>query len=157
MPKFIGHYKVTQSHLEISRYTLDLLQELKAQKIIPSFHISLLCLYHKSDDTLFPKWKLRTFYDFGNAKNNEWLADDIIAHKWEENNISFFVQWNLGDTTWKLYIECKELTALDWYLEVLGINNGGWKKLPPKQWVSEHWCTEAVQDLKEDLKSPRVW
>ena len=30
MPKYIGPYKVTKSHPEISRYTLDLPQELKA-------------------------------------------------------------------------------------------------------------------------------
>ena len=30
MPKFIGPYKVTKSHPEILRYTLDLLPELKA-------------------------------------------------------------------------------------------------------------------------------
>ena len=50
--------------------------------------------------------------------------DDIIAHKWEGNNISFLVQWNLGDTTWEQYAECKELAALYRYLELLGIDNG---------------------------------
>ena len=39
MPKFIGPYKVTDSPLEISRYTLDLPPELKAQRIVPLFHV----------------------------------------------------------------------------------------------------------------------
>ena len=56
---------------------------------------------------------MRAFYDFDDAEDNEWLVDDIIAHKWEENNISFLVQWNLGDTTWEPYAKCKELMALD--------------------------------------------
>ena len=132
MPKFIGPYKVTKSHPEILRYTLDLPPELKARRIVPLFHVSLLCQYHKSDDAIFPKHEVCAFYDFSDAEDNEWLVDDIIAHKWEGNNISFLVQWNLGDTTWEPYAECKELTALDQYLELLGIDNGYWKKLPKK-------------------------
>lgn len=92
MPKYVGPYKVTQSHPEILGYTLDLPQELKAWIILPLFHVSLLCLYHKSDDTLFPKRKVCAFYDFSNAEDNEWVVDNIIAHKWEGNNISFLVQ-----------------------------------------------------------------
>ena len=118
MPKFIGPYKVTKSHPEISRYTLDLPPELKAWRIVPSFDVSLLRQYHKSDDAIFPKCEVHAFYDFSDAEDNEWLVDDIIAHKWEGNNISFLIQWNLGDTTWEPYSECKELVALDWYLEL---------------------------------------
>ena len=121
MPKFIGPYKVMKSHPEISRYTLNLPPELKARRIVLLFHVSLLRQYHKSDNTIFPMREVRTFYDFGDAEDNEWLVDDIIAHKWEGNIISFLVQWNLGDTTWELYTECKELMALDRYLELLGI------------------------------------
>ena len=71
--------------------------------------------------------------------------DDIIAHKWEGNNISFLVQWNLGDTTWEPYAECKELMALDRYLELLGINNGDWKKLSPKEQVSKGPPADALK------------
>ena len=65
---------------------------------------------------------------FSDAKDHEWLVDNIITHRWKKNNISFLIQWNLGDTTWERYAECKELTALDQYLELLGIDNGDWKK-----------------------------
>jgi hypothetical protein len=34
--------------------------------------------------------------------------------------------------TWDLYSECKELAALDRYLELLGINENDWEKLPRK-------------------------
>ena len=51
--------------------------------------------------------------------------------------------WNLGDTIWEPYAECKELVALDWYVELLGINNGDWKKLPPKEQVSINSATDA--------------
>ena len=132
MPKFVGPYKVTECHMEKSKYTLDLPPELKARRIFPSFHVSLLRPYHKSDDAVFPKREVRAFYDFSNAEDNEWLVDNIIAHKWEGNNISFLVQWNLGDTTWEPYTACQELAALDRYLELLGIDNNDWKKLPKK-------------------------
>ena len=155
MPKFIGPYKMTKSHPEISRYTLDLPPELKARRIIPSFHVSLLCQYHKSDDTVFPKHEVHTVYDFGDAEDNEWLVDNIIAHKWEGNNISFPVQWNLGDTTWELYAECKELVALDRYLELLGIDNGDWKKLPKKLPPKERVSKGPPADELKKRRSPK--
>ena len=157
MPKFIGPYKVMKSHPEILRYTLDLPPELKARRIDPSFHVSLLHQYYKSDDAVFPKRKVCTFYDFGDAKDNEWLVDDIIAHKWEGNNISFPVQWNIGDTTWEPYAKCEELVALDQYLELPGINNGDWKKLPkklpPKEWVSKGPPVDALKKRRSPKRT----
>ena len=81
--------------------------------------------------------------------------DDIIAHKWEGNNISFLVQWNLGDTTWEPYAECKELTALDQYLELLGIDNGDWKKLPKKLHPKERVSKGPPADALRKRKSPK--
>ena len=132
MPKYIGPYKVTNSHPEESRYTLELPDELKARRIHPSFHITRLRPFEKNDDTIFPKCEVRTYYDFRDAKDEEWLVDNVLAHRWKGNKVSFLVQWNLGDTTWEPYTECKELTALDRYLELLGIDKGDWHKLPRK-------------------------
>ena len=130
MPKYIGPYKVTECYPTESRYTLDLPAELKARRIHPSFHISRLCTYNKNDDTVSPKCEVRAYYDFGNAEDNEWLVDDIVTHQWNGNKVSFLAQWNLGDTTWEPYSECKELEALDRYLELLGIDDDDWCKLP---------------------------
>ena len=55
------------------------------------------------------------------AKDNEWLVVEIITHQWTGTKVSFLVQWNLRDTTWEPYSECKDLMALDRYLELLGI------------------------------------
>jgi len=63
--------------------------------------------FKKNDNKIFPKWEVCAYYDFGNAKDEEWLVDNILAHRWEGNKISFLVQWNLGDTTWEPYNECK--------------------------------------------------
>jgi hypothetical protein len=71
-------------------------------------------------------------YDFGDAEDEEWLVDDIVAHRWEGTKVSFLVQWNLGDMTWELYTKCKDLEALDRYLELLGIDDEDWKMLPRK-------------------------
>jgi hypothetical protein len=38
------------------------------------------------------------------------------------------VQWNLGDTTWEPYENCKDLEALQSYLDLAGITN--WRRLP---------------------------
>ena len=132
MPKYIGPYEVTKSHPNESRYTLDLPAELKARRIHPSFHVSRLRVYDANDDSVFPKRDVRAYYDFGDAKDNEWLVDDIVAHQWSGNKVSFLVQWNLGDTTWEPYSECKDLEALDRYLELLGIEGADWRKLPRK-------------------------
>ena len=121
MPKSIGPYPVTESHPRESKYNLDLPDELKAQRIHPSFHVSRLRPFNKNDDKVFPKREVRAYYDFGDAKDEEWLVDEILAHQWNKNSILFLVQWNLGDTTWELYSEYKDLAALDRYLELLGI------------------------------------
>jgi len=138
MAKFIRPYKVTSNYLEDSRYTLELPNELKAQRIHPLFHVSCLCPFKKNDDKIFSKCEVYTYYDFGNAEDEEWLVDNILAHHWEGNRVSFLVQWNLGDTTWEPYNECKELTALDRYLKLLGINDEDWKKLPRRSLTINH-------------------
>jgi hypothetical protein len=138
MPKFIGPYKVTSSYPEDSRYTLELPDKLKAQRIHPSFYVSFLHPFKKNDNKIFPKCEVHAYYDFGDAEDEEWLVDDILAHHWEGNKVSFLIQWNLRDTTWESYNECKELTALDRYLELPGIDDEDWKKLPRRSLTINH-------------------
>jgi hypothetical protein len=91
MPKFIGPYKVTHSYPEESRYTLELPDKLKTRRIHPLFHVSCLHPFEKNDDKIFPKHTVRTYYDFGDAKDEEWLVDNILTHCWEGNKVSFLV------------------------------------------------------------------
>src|SRR6202040_3969101 len=121
MPKYIGPYKITQSYPNESRYILDLPPELKARRIHPLFHVFRLHTFNANDNKLFPRREARAYYDFCKAEDNKWLVDKIIAHQWKGTKVSFLVQWNLGDTTWEPYSECKDLMALDRYLELLGI------------------------------------
>jgi len=143
MPKYIGPYEVTKSHPNESRYTLDLPSELKARRIHPSFHVSRLRHYISNDDKVFPRCEVRAYYDFGDAEDNEWLVDEILAHQWNGNKVLFLVQWNLGDTTWEPYSECKDLEALDRYLELLGIDENDWKKLPRKSSTTDEQTSRS--------------
>ena len=123
MPKYIGPYPITWASNKESRYTIQLPEELVAHRVHPTFHISLLRPYIKNDDKIFPKWEANTFYNFGNKDNTEWLIDEILSHQWNKSSPEFLVKWNLGNMTWELLKECKELWALDSYLELLGIKD----------------------------------
>lgn len=84
--------RVTKSHPAESRYTLDLPPELQACRIYPTFHVSRLHPYMKNNDSMFPKREVHAYYDFGDTKDNEWLMDDILGHRWEGNKVSFLLQ-----------------------------------------------------------------
>jgi hypothetical protein len=72
-----------------------------------------------NDDALFPHREAHPYYDFGTPDDQEWLVDEIVAHKWDKNKLSFQVRWNLGDTTWETNKTCKDLQALDAYLDLM--------------------------------------
>ena len=101
-----------------SNVTLELPQEFKDRKINSTFHTNLVQPYIKKDDILFPKRDTKVFYDFGNDKDQEWLVEEILAHKWTNNNLELQVKWMLGDVTWEPLSSCKDLEALDEYLEL---------------------------------------
>jgi hypothetical protein len=130
LPRFISPYKVVKANPLTSNYTLELPPELVNRRVHPVFHVSLLRPHKPNDDALFPNRASIEPYDFGAPEDTEWYVDEITAHKWDGKQLSFQVRWNLGDTTWEPLAHCKELQALDQYLELLGI--GHWKDLPRK-------------------------
>ena len=67
-------------------------------------------------------------YNFGELSDVEWLVDEITGHHWDGRKLLFHIKWNLGDTTMEPYNSCKDLTALDRYLELQGVSD--WRKLP---------------------------
>jgi hypothetical protein len=99
---------------------LELPAQLRSRRIHDRFHRSKLRAHHPNDDALFPHREAHPFYDLGTPDDQEWLVDEIIAHKWDANKLSFQIRWNLGDTTWEPYKACKNLQALDAYLELMG-------------------------------------
>ena len=61
-------------------------------------------------------------YDFGVAEELKWFVHEILAHQWtSQDSLEFQVKWTLGDITWEPLAECKELQALDEYLDLCGV------------------------------------
>jgi hypothetical protein len=129
-PRFIGPYKIKQSFPESSVYELDLPESLKKRRIHAKFHVNLLRRHEPNDDERFPHRDIKSYYDFGNDENEEWLVDEIIGHRWIGEQIEFEVRWNLGDSTWEPYDNVKKLAALDEYIDLQGTKS--WKALPKR-------------------------
>ena len=128
LPKFIGPYPIVEANPETSNYRLGLPTELAKCGIHNNFHVSLLRKHHPNNDALFPMRSMAEPYDFGEPSNVEWLVDKITGHHWDGRKLLFHIKWNLGDTTTEPYNSCKDLTALDRYLELQGVSD--WRKLP---------------------------
>ena len=102
--------------------TLELPPELMAQWVHPTFHMSLLRAHIPNDDTRFPHHDMKAYYDFGAADKPEWFVNEILAHRLvDSTGLELQVHWTLGDMTWEPCALCKELAALDKYLELRGV------------------------------------
>jgi hypothetical protein len=123
LPKYVGPYKVLDAQTSTSTYSIELPAQLRARNLHHRFHRSKLRPYQANDDALFPHREALPHYDFGTPDDQEWLVEGILAHKWDKDQLSFHVQWNLGDTTWEPYTTCKDLQALDDYLRLLGVDD----------------------------------
>jgi len=86
------------------------------------FHVLLLRAYHASKDLMFHNRVHPEPYDFGAPDEHKWFVDKLLGHQWKGKSLEFEVRWSLGDTTWEPFENCKELEALDWYLEIQGVN-----------------------------------
>ena len=77
MPRFLGPYKVLKAMNDSSNVTLELSPELRDRRISPTFHTNLVQLYIKNNDVLFFKREVKSYYDFGINKEQEWFVDKI--------------------------------------------------------------------------------
>ena len=122
LPKFIRLYKVAEAHTTASTVTLELLPELIARWVHPTFHASLLRAHIPNDDARFPCHDTKAYYDFGAADKPEWFVNEILAHHWVDSmGLELQVCWTLGDMMWEPLASCKKLAALDKYLELRGV------------------------------------
>lgn len=71
---------------------------------------------------------MQIYYDIGTSENMEWLVNEIRGHRWIGNKIEFEVNWNYRDTTWEPSKHCKDLAALDYYFDQIGVKH--WRALP---------------------------
>ena len=74
---------------------------------------------------MFPNCATPEPYDFGTANNQEWSVDDLMGHCQGIKGLEFEVQQSLGNTTWESLEMCKDLEALDQYLEIQGVKCPG--------------------------------
>jgi len=81
LPKFVSPFKILNAQLSISTYRVELPAQLQAQNLHDWFHRSKICPYHTNDDVLFPHWEAHMLYDYGTPDDQEWLVNEIIAHK----------------------------------------------------------------------------
>jgi hypothetical protein len=77
----MGPYHVTEAHNKASTVTLELPDDLKNRHVSPTSHTNLVRWYIANNDDLFPKREAKSFYDFGATTDEEWLIDEIIAHR----------------------------------------------------------------------------
>jgi hypothetical protein len=130
MPKYIGPYNILSCNKDESSYTLELPDELLKRRIHPTFHAKLLRPAILNDDTRFPNREAIFFYDFGDDPEREWLVDSIVDHHLIGNTIKFDVLWETGEVTREPLQNCKELAALERYLELHGVTH--WHELHRK-------------------------
>jgi hypothetical protein len=125
---------VTKALPDSSNYELELSEELKARRIHPRFHVSLLRPFEPNDDTLFPGRESKRFYNFGMPDDDEWLIDEIMGHRFVGKSIEFNVQWTAGDHTWEPYAHVRDLEALDHYYALMGVTR--WQSLAKKAMIA---------------------
>ncbi|KAJ3005111.1 hypothetical protein NUW54_g4491 [Trametes sanguinea] len=126
IPKYIRPYAITACFPDTSNYVLDLPPELKARRVHPRFHVSLLQRHEPNNDTVFPSREALSYYDVGTDDTIEWMVDEIIGHEWNRATSRFHVRWTLGDHTWEPYEHCRDLAAIDDYCRLMGTG---------KQWM----------------------
>jgi hypothetical protein len=81
LPKYVGPFKILDAYQSTSSYKIELLAQLQAQNLHDQFHQSKLCPFCANDNVLFPHWEVHMFYDFGAPDDQEWLVEEILAHK----------------------------------------------------------------------------
>ncbi|KAF8481507.1 hypothetical protein JB92DRAFT_3132712 [Gautieria morchelliformis] len=117
-----GPYRVKEAQNDTLTVTLELPEELTNWRIMPTFHTSLIRRYEVNSDDLFPRQEAKSFYDFGENNEEEWLINEILSHRWINlKDLEFQVRWTLGEVTWEPMSSCKDLKALDTYLELRGM------------------------------------
>ena len=84
--------------------------------------MGLIQKFIAKNNELFLKQDVKSFYDFSQDNEQEWLIEEITSHCWmSSKELELEVRWTLGDTTWEPLASCKDLEALDLYLELRGI------------------------------------
>ena len=140
-PKYIRLYKVVEVHTAASTVRLELPPELTAWRVHPTFHVSLVRAHVPNNNKRFPCRDTATGYDFGTTDEPEWFINEILAHRWVDRGPSppgIPGALDAGRHHVGALAECKELEALDEYLELCGVQQPC--NLPHKPNLPGHAC-----------------
>jgi len=88
LPKFVGPFKILDAQPSTSTYRVKLPAQLQARNLHDWFHRSKIRPYHTNDDTLFLYREAHMFYDYGTPDDQEWLVNEIVAHKWDTGHFN---------------------------------------------------------------------
>lgn len=121
VPKFVGPYRVTAAFPEKSVYELALPEDLVKRRIHNRFHVSLLRPHHANDDTRFPGRSNPDEYDFGAPDDVEWHVEEILDHRRVGGKWEFLVKFAIVEPSWEPLATCRNLAAMDRYLELMGV------------------------------------
>jgi hypothetical protein len=81
LPKYVSLFKILEAQSSTSTSKIELPTQLRAWNLHDQFHCSKLCPYHANNNALFPHQEVHMFYDFGAPDDQEWLVEEILAHK----------------------------------------------------------------------------
>ncbi|KAI6017275.1 hypothetical protein PISMIDRAFT_101004, partial [Pisolithus microcarpus 441] len=123
LPKYISPMKIIHVNPSTDTYTLELPKQLQEQCIHPTFHVNLLCHHEPNDNAMFPRHDAHVFYSEANTTTHITKAKWDSHTPWCYTGLKFLVKWSLGDSTWEPYLHCKDLEALDRYLELHGVED----------------------------------
>lgn len=121
-PKYIGPYKISKEVTAHTTYKLDLPPELLSRGIHPVFHAKLLRVHIANDDRRFPARSTQQITHLNDNADNQ-IAQRVTTHIASGIRAWFEIEWQSGDRTWLPYHQVKHLSALDSYLENLGIQH----------------------------------
>ncbi|KNZ80089.1 hypothetical protein J132_07377 [Termitomyces sp. J132] len=92
-------------------------------------HVYLDNIFVFSDSTEEHKQHLRiVLKDYKKTSStsnirNVMVINAVLGHYWDGKNLEFKVHWSLRDTTWESLATCKDLAALNRYLELQGMQH----------------------------------
>lgn len=126
VPKFIGPFKIIKDYGNDS-FRLDLSAEMRARRIHPTFHASLLRPHVPNDDRRFPGRNFEQVL-LPQPVEKEWEVNKVLGHSGKGKDAMFKLLWTSGDESWMAYHEIKHLEPLREYFEAQGVDRV--EKLP---------------------------
>jgi hypothetical protein len=119
-PKYLGPFKILKTWDDSPNVSLELPDDLSKRGLHNNFHVKLIRPHVPSDEQFFPNRPSAKEYDFGIGES-ELYVEEIQDHRYIGRRIELSVLWTTGEITWEPLAACQQLTALDDYLNLRGV------------------------------------